>query len=474
MQNQIINESNNSIIMNTFGTFTILLGLASILGGVSSQLKIQERKPNIIIIYTDDMGIGDASFHNGQVEETPNIDQLARNGKVFTKYYTPAPVCSPSRVNVLTGMYHIRWGINTFLSSKNFNEKCEQLNYLQNTAPSIAKMMKSVDYHTAHFGKWHMGGGRDVKDAPSIHSYGFEEYASTYESPDPDPLLTSTDWIWAKTDSIKRWERTAYFVDKTLEFIKDNEDPVFVNLWPDDVHTPWVPSEQSLEENRETYFNLPNLRPVLKEFDQQIGRLVKELDAMGELENTMIIFTSDNGPAPSFERLRTNGLRGVKNSLYEGGVNMPMIVHWPEKIKKGQIDSTSVIASIDLYPTLAGIVGAEIPSGYQLDGEDFSEALFSSTIYPRKKPLFFEYGRNHHFRFPKNTSDISLPLAIREQEWKLLSNAKGDSIELFHLATDPYETNNLAQKKPAVVRELTEKLTTWFEKNDKSEIKYGQ
>lgn len=424
-------------------------------------------KPNIIIIYTDDMGIGDMSCSGGKVEKTPNIDKLAAEGKMFTNYYTTAPVCSPSRVGVTTGMYHIRWNINTFLNSKKFNANCEQSNYLNKNAPTIARALHNAGYTTAHFGKWHMGGGRDVKNAPSIAEYGFDAFNSTYESPNPDPLLTSSNWIWAPGDSIKRWERTAYFVDKTLRFLEKNDGPCFINLWPDDVHTPWVPDEPSQEAWKQAGFTLPKLQPVMKDFDIQIGRLMEGLKAMGKDKNTLVIFTSDNGPSPSFERLRTNNLRGTKNSIYEGGILMPFIVHWPSKVKAGQVDSTSILASIDLFPTLCKIAGAKTPENYQLDGEDVSKTFTSDKSYQRKNDLFFEYGRNSYYNYPKG-EDRSLQLAVRRNNWKLFTNTDGSLVELYDLATDPTESKNVANENSALVKELKTKLLAWFRENDKA------
>ena len=148
-----------------------------------------------------------------------------------------------------------------------------------------------------------MGGGRDVHNAPGFERYGFEEHISTYESPDPDPLITATDWIWSPKDSIKRWDRTQYFVDKTLDFLKRHTgQPCFINLWPDDVHTPWVPhiseaytGKFPMNPQEENAFKL-----VLKEYDRQIGRLLDGLKAMGIDKNAIIIFTSDNGPIAQF------------------------------------------------------------------------------------------------------------------------------------------------------------------------------
>jgi len=440
--------------------------IACLMACVPTERSIDTVKPaNVILIYTDDMGIGDVGYTGGAVSATPHIDRMARKGKVFTQYYTPAPVCSPSRVAVLTGMYHIRWGIYTFLSSKRFNRNTTQQDYLDSDAPSLGRMMKSAGYKTAHFGKWHMGGGRDVIEAPPISHYGFDEFSSTWESPNPDPLLTSSNWIWATTDSIKRWERTAYFVDKTLEFIKRNDGPCFVNLWPDDVHSPWVPSEDAPQEDKRVFYTLPNLKPVVSEYDRQMGRLLDELTKINELENTLIIFTSDNGPDPSFARLRTNGLRGVKNGLYEGGVKMPMIMHWPKVINPGQQDDQSVIASIDLLPTLAYLTGV----GYdkrQVDGKNIANVILGEEIYSRDR-LYFEYGRNEHFRFPKK-EDRSLSLAVRSGDWKLFSNIAGDSVELYNLRTDPTESNNLVEENGELVASLQTDLLEWFIEADKS------
>ena len=202
---------------------------------------IAAEKPNIILIYIDDMGFADLKCFGGPYQ-TPNIDQLAKEGIRFSQYYSACPISSPSRVAVTTGMYPARWGINTFLQTKSGNANAEQNDFLNSAAPSLARSLKQNGYATAHFGKWHMGGGRDVYNAPAITSYGFDEFSSTWESPDPDPKLTSTNWIWADSDEVKRWDRTAYFVDKTLDFLSRNKGnkPCYINLWPDDVHTPFV------------------------------------------------------------------------------------------------------------------------------------------------------------------------------------------------------------------------------------------
>lgn len=431
--------------------------------------KEEPRKPNVIILYTDDMGIGDASYTGGEVTPTPHIDKMANDGKIFTQYYTPAPVCSPSRVGVFTGTYHIRWNINTFLSFVKWNKKTEQSDYFVPEAPNMARMFRQAGYKTAHYGKWHMGGGRDV-ESPTLDQYGFDDFRSTWESPNPDPLLTSGNWIWRPGDSVKRWNRTAYFVDQTLTFLRENPDkPCFINLWPDDVHTPWVPNQNIQNDGEKDWFNLPPLKLVMVEYDRQVGRLLDGLKELGLEEKTLVIFTSDNGPSPSFQRLRTNGLRGVKNSIYEGGVNMPFIAWWPGTIEGGQTDNKSVIASIDLLPSLAGLIGYDLKQQL-VDGENILSALLGSEKYTRKNDLYFEYGRNPTFNFPIDSMDKSPHLAVRNGQWKLLATSDGSIAELYDLAIDPTESKSVADQHPQHTAKLTSQLLSWYKATDKSEV----
>jgi len=409
-------------------------------------------KPNIIIVYIDDMGYSDLACYGGKYTPTPNMDKLADEGIKFTQYYSAAPISSPSRAGLMTGMYPTRWGINTYLQTREGNATYEQNDYLDDRAPSIARALKENGYATGHFGKWHMGGGRDVYNAPSIYNYGFDEYVSTWESPDPDPKLTSTNWIWADTDEIKRWDRTSYFVDKTLDFLSRHPDePCFVNLWPDDVHTPWVFEDDNVA-NRESE---ASFTVVLAELDVQIGRLMEGLKNLGIDNNTLVIFTSDNGPAPAFSGNRTDDLRGQKGTLYEGGIRMPFIVRWPGTITPGQIDSTSVLCSVDLFSSLCSITGTSVPTEFPLDGENMSQALLGKEQINRTKPLFWEFGKDL-------TARISPHIAVRENDWKLLVNADGSTTELYNMKTDYLEKTNVASSNPDVVNYLKPLAIDWF------------
>jgi arylsulfatase A-like enzyme len=428
--------------------------LLLVLAGVTGFAADTNRRPNILVVLADDMGLGDVGCYGGKQAPTPRLDQLAAEGTRFTQYYSASPICSPSRAGLITGMYPARWRITSFLQTKKGNAGCEQVDFLDPKAPSLPRALKAAGYATAHFGKWHLGGGRDVTEAPKFAAYGYDEHAGTYESPEPHPDITATKWIWSDQDKVKRWDRTAFFVDKTLEFAERHRGgPWFVNLWADDVHTPWVPDEKSDKKD------LPkNLRPVLAEFDRQMGRLLDGLKARGMQENTIVVFTSDNGALPTFDGDRSGGFRAGKLALYEGGIRMPFIVRWPGQVPAGRVDERSIVSAVDLLPTLCSIAGAAVPREHRLDGIDVS-AAWRGRAAAQRGPLYWEYGRNDEFF--KFGPDRSPSVAVRRAQWKLLVNADGSRTELYDLAADPKEGNNLAANKPEIAGELRKLALDW-------------
>ncbi|MFZ4261579.1 sulfatase [Sphingobacterium sp. HJSM2_6] len=422
------------------------------------------KKPNIILILSDDLGLGDISAYHGKYA-TPHIDQLAREGIRFTNYYSASPICSPSRAGILTGIQPAKLHFTTFLNTKAENKKKKQVDFLNPELTTIADLLKSKGYATAHFGKWHMGGGRDVLNAPNFDQYGFDEWASTYESPDPDPLLTKTNWIWSDQDSIKRWNRTAYFVDKTLAFLKKNPDkPCYINLWTDDVHTPWVAGDDEVGRYPGKPQDEKSFQAVLQQFDVQIGRLIQGLKELGMDENTIVIFTSDNGPMPNFRQDRSAGFRGSKLSLYEGGIRLPFIVRYPEKIKPGTIDSVSIISALDYLPTFASIAEVASQRLPNHDGQNMKQVWYGKPT-KRELPLIWEYGRNDTtaYNLPKNKNK-SPAMAIRDKNWKFLMNQDQSGIELYDLSKDREETINLLTRKPDLVKKYQKILLEWWNK----------
>lgn len=432
-----------------------------VLNAVSAPKEATDRKPNIILILTDDMGFSDIGCYGGNLTPTPNLDRMASEGIRFTQYYSSSPICSASRTGILTGMAPAKWNITSYLHEKAENRKCEQADFLDPSAPSIARTLKNAGYATGHFGKWHLGGGRDVKNAPGFEAYGFDEHSSTWESPDPDPLITASNWIWSGKDSIKRWNRTAYFVDRTLDFLKRHQDqPCFINLWPDDVHTPWVPGQERFGKYPKGTEDEMDFKAVLDEYDRQMGRLFTGLKQLGIDETTLVIFVSDNGPLPSFKGSRSGNFRGSKLSLYEGGTRLPFIVRWPGHVPSGKVDRQSVVTANDFFPSLCAVSGAKIPAGFAFDGKDRSRVMVGK-VSTESRTLYWEYGRNKMaFAFPAGI-DHSPNLAIREGDWKLLMNFDGTGTELYHITTDERETNNLVSKHRKIAEKLKTKLLLW-------------
>jgi arylsulfatase A-like enzyme len=413
-----------------------------------------EPRPNIIIVLADDLGIGDVAVYGGKMP-TPNLDKMAREGTRFTQFYVASPICSPSRTALITGQFPARWQITSYLQTRKGNRACEQADFLDPRAPSLPRALKSAGYATAHIGKWHLGGGRDVTNAPKFAAYGYDVGYGTYESPEPHPDITSTNWIWSPRDKVKRWERSRWMVDRTLEFLRTHTNqPCFVNLWFDDVHTPWVPSRDVQDDTSLRGDMKKNLRPVLTEMDREIGRLLATLRETGAASNTFVLFLGDNGPLPTFQQERTAGLRGSKLSLYEGGIREPFIAWWPGRIRANALDTNSVLNAVDLFPSLAALAGVETTERLASDGEDISNAIFGQT-FTRTKPMFWEYGRNtNSFGFPRITRDRSPNLAMRDGNWKLLFNADGTGAELYDVVRDLNETRDVSAEQ----REVTERM----------------
>jgi arylsulfatase A-like enzyme len=316
-----------------------------------------------------------------------------------------------------------------------------------------------------------MGGGRDVDNAPSIGKYGYDEWCSTWESPDPYPKLGIKFAPWDRRlepGQVPREKRTEFMVDKTLDFISRHKDqPWYVDLCPDDVHTPHRPGKEMAEKYGggpdEKKTPKKNFKGVLDEYDIQIGRLLAGLKKLGVEQDTIVIFTSDNGCEPSFKHQRSGGLRGMKLSLYEGGIREPFIVRWPGHVPKGYTDSSSILSGVDMLPTLSKLAGA--PASLEVvsacDGQDVSAALLGKPV-ERDRPLLWEYGRKPKgYGYPGNKYDISPNVAIREKQWKLLVNDDGTSAELYNIEADKDEKHNVASMHTTIVDDLSSRALAW-------------
>jgi arylsulfatase A-like enzyme len=425
-------------------------------------------KPNVVVVLADDLGWGDLSCYGGTVASTPHLDRMAKEGVRFTQAYVASPICSPSRCGLITGQFPARWRITSYLQTRAGNRACGMADFLDPKAPSLPRAFRDAGYATAHVGKWHLGGGRDVADPPKFKAYGYDLGHGTWESPEPHPDITAGDWIWSADDPVKRWDRTRWMVDRTLDFLRANPDrPCFVNLWLDDTHTPWVPSAEDVGVNKKGRAagkgdTKERLAKVLAETDRQIGRLLDVVRGPNPGRPTLVIFLGDNGPLPTFDQARTAGLRGSKLSLYEGGIRVPCVAWGPGLVTAGVTNRDTVLAAVDLFPSLCKLCGVPLPDGYGSDGEDLSGPLLGRAARDRARPLFWEYGRNDtSFAYPQYPRQRSPNVAVRDGNWKLLVNADGGKAELYDLAADPNETKNLAADKPELTRRLSDDALTW-------------
>lgn len=435
-------------------------------------------KPNIIFILVDDLGYADLGCYGDPAAVTSNIDRLARDGVKFTQYYASSPVCSPSRCGILTGQYPTKWGILSYISNRKHNEDRGMRSWLDPRAPSLPRQLQQAGYATIHVGKWHLGGGRDVGDAPLITDYGFNESLTQFEGLGDRALIRGNNLCEqsaklgrGKIQWHEKHELTGVYVDRALEFLRAHKDrPVFVNLWLDDVHDPLQPEASTIAKHRKPGRSevQAKMYAVLENMDRQIGRLVDELDKLQMRERTMIILTGDNGPTSTPAYYKDGGqppgsagsLRGRKLSLYEGGTKEPLIVNWKGAVPGEKVNEKSVLTGVDFMPTLCAIAGAKMPDQYAPDGEDLSAALLARAEPQRKREIYWHYIRKPPAGLDRDQSPL---LAVRDGDWKLLMEPDGSRIELYDLKADSAETKDRAPENPDVADRLKRKLLKWFD-----------
>ena len=453
-----------------------MLRLAALFLLVASSLPAQSR-PNIIFVFIDDMGYGDLSCYGNPNVRTENIDRLASEGIRFEQFYVGSPICSPSRVAITTGQFPARHLINSYLNSRKRNRERGMRNFLDPSVPAIARTFQQAGYSTAHFGKWHMGGGRDVDDAPLPQAYGFDESLVSFEGLGdrilpPGGLSDQSKRLGqGEIRDVPKHMMTEIYVDRAVDFLRRHRsEPVYMHVWLNDVHDRFFPKPELLARYerfatnpyRQQYF------AVIDEMDRQLGRLFREVDSLGLGERTLLVLASDNGPT-AWKRYydegydppgRTNGMRGRKWSLYEGGIREPLIARWRGTVPAGAVNSNTVVSGVDLYPTFCGLARIPLPQ-VEFDGVDIGAALRGDAPL-RDKPLFWEYGRDPTYLRPGLESDRSPSLAVRDGNWKFLVNADGSGAELYDFRNGSDETSNVAAGHPEVAERLRTMLLEWW------------
>ena len=436
-----------------------------------------QSQPNVVLVFIDDMGWEDFSCFGNKDAATPAIDRLASEGIAFEQFYVNSPICSPSRVAISTGQYPQRWRITSYLSNRQQNQTRGIAQWLDPKAPMLARSLKQAGYATGHFGKWHMGGQRDVADAPAITEYGFDQSLTNFEGMGAKllPLTKNGDGkvgrIWGDAVRLgepvtwmQRSEITTGFIEAAIPFMKQAAQagkPFYVNVWPDDVHSPfWPPAEEynvaKSKGKRGLYL------AVLEAMDRQFEKLFSFLQSDPALrDNTLLLICSDNGC--ELGAGRAGPFKGYKTHLYEGGIRSPLVVWGPGLVARkavGTRNTKSVFSAIDLTPSLLRLAGADAPAGVSYDGEDVLDTLLGQAETGRSKEIFFRRppDRKNFYGF----SDLP-DLAIRQGTWKFLCDYDGGRPQLYDLTRDPGEEVNLANQKKDLVDQLTEKLMAWNE-----------
>lgn len=447
----------------------------SLAGPNFGQSRAPSTRPNVIVVLVDDLGYADFSAYGNARVKTENVDRLAAEGLRFAQYYVNSPICSPSRIALTTGQYPARWRITSYIDNRALNTRRGMAQFLDPRAPTLARFLSRAGYRTGHFGKWHLGGGRDVGEAPLITEYGFDASLTQFEglgdrvlpifdAHDGTPPrqaelgLASERLGRGKVTWLDRCQVTRAFVERTLDFIKEAEAegrPFYVNLWPDDVHSPFFPPRELRGDGskRALYDG------VLENMDAQLGPLFDYVRGNPALrDNTLIIVTSDNGPEAGAGS--AGRFRGSKATLYEGGVRDPLIIWGPGFIpaqRRGTWDRTTVISAIDLVPSLLRIARVTPQPAPNFDGVDLSAALLGKAVGGRRRPLFWKRPPDR----PGPPEDVWPDLAIRDGQWKLLIQEDGSRPQLYNVLQDPTETRNLAPRRPDLVKRLGGSLLAW-------------
>ncbi len=438
--------------------------------------RLEQPTPNIVLVFIDDMGWADFSCFGNKQTKTQHIDQMAKEGIRFHQFYVNSPICSPSRVAISTGMYPQRFRIGSYLASRKQNRNRGIANWLDPKAPMLARILHESGYATGHFGKWHMGGQRDVADAPLISEYGFDKSLTNFEGlgdrvlplkdkydgrPPVKHALGSDKLGHGKITWEKRDLVTKAFVERAVEFIDEAQEagkPFYINVWPDDVHSPFFPPQARRgDESKQTLY-----QGVLDTMDEQLGVLFARLRNDKELsQNTIVIICSDNGPEPGAGS--AGDLRGFKTHLYEGGVRSPLIVWAPGLMAakaKGAINRESVIAAMDLVPSLLKMAKVDVPESTAFDGLEMQRELLGFSNKSRDRSLFFRRPPDRDsFYGVRNLPD----LAVRQGKWKLLCEYDGSRKELYDLSKDRQEKTNLAKTNTEVANRLAKQVIAWHE-----------
>jgi arylsulfatase A len=441
-------------------------GALFLIGGCRSSSKgtaNQAKTPNIVIICADDMGYGDLGCYGG-LGKTPNLDAFAKEGVRLTSCYAGAPNCSPSRASLLTGRFPTRCGIYSYIPAS--TKIPTHPMHLPKREVTLARLLKQADYETCHVGKWHLSKLNSGQPQPKDH--GFDYSFGTDNNAEPshqNPVNFIRNGVPV---GMMEGYSCQIVADEAISWLQKRtqthpDKPFFLYVAFHEPHVPLAsPPEmmdqypEAIEKDRQYYANIQNM-------DNAAGRLLRILDTLALHENTLVFFTSDNGPWRDGSQA---GLRGKKGRVYEGGIRVPGLLRWPGVIQGGGV-SNEPVHGADILPTVSAMAGLSLPKDRVIDGEDIMP-LLKGNSWKRSKPMYWYFYR------------AKPQLALRDDDWVLvgyqkyskmptshpmikedmdfIKNAQWDRFELYHLPTDLKQQNDLANKEREKLETLKKTL----------------
>jgi len=436
-------QMNRREFIKSVGASAAALGVSGCLNPSEADAeKAPAKKPNFVIIFCDDLGYGDVGVYGHPTIRTPNIDKMASEGQKWTNFYSAASVCTPSRAALVTGRLPIRSGM---CSDKRRVLFPNSAGGLPESEVTIAEALKDAGYATACVGKWHLG--HLPQYLPTRH--GFDSYFGIPYSNDmkPSPLLDNEETIEEPTDQTTLTKR---YTERAVGFIEKNRKKPFFLYFPHSFpHVPLFASKAFKDKSTRGLYG-----DVVEELDWSVGQILDTLHRLKLAENTLVLFTSDNGP---WLIMKLNGgsaglLREGKGCTFDGGMREPFIAWWPGKIKPGQV-TQDMGSTLDFLPTLCSLAGAKLPDENMLDGVDISPALLGTGPSPRNVMFFYRGAKIYAVRKGWYKAHY-----ITKPAYGKGGETKHDPPLLFHLGHDPAEKFNVAEKHPEVIDDIRKEV----------------
>ena len=455
-------KSNISLSKIVLACFCVIASQASY--AAEDSLNITENKrPNILVILTDDMGYADVGFNGSTDIKTPSLDQLAAEGVVLTSAYNAHPFCGPSRAGIMTGRYPHKFGSQFNLPTSNRSGGLG----VPTEEVFISKVLQDAGYKTGAIGKWHLGeeaefhpNNRGFDDFYGFlnggHDYFPSKYKPQYERQRKQGLNHSIfHYLRPLEHNGKEVDEKEYVTDglsrEAVNFIEksatNKDQPFFLYMSYNAPHSPMQAKEEDMAEFPEIKDQKRKIYAgMVYAVDRGVNNIVKALKATGQYDNTLIVFFSDNGGKPNLGA-NNSPLRGRKGSVLEGGYRTPMFFHWPKNVPEGKTFSYP-ISTLDLYPTFAKLAGAKIPDNKKLDGKDVMHDLIAGS---NPRPGEMIYAVRHRKGFSE--------AAARRDNWKIVNTGK--EWQLFDVDKDKSESNDVSSKHPFIVREMIAEMEVW-------------